>query len=438
MRWGGARLRAVLAPLTQPANAAMAITLFVVLSLSAWWKTRCSYHHWDGYQYSRFCYNDVEALYDLRQLGAESLPYVDRFLEYPVLTGVYSWLIGRVSDSKIAYVQANMVGLALAALAVFVVLAFWVKWDRRLWFWAAGTPVFLYAFYNWDLLAVAFGTAGLFAYSRDRPGWAGALLALGASAKLYPAFFLPIVGFDILRRDRGLHRRGWTFGIAAVGTLVAVNAPFAIANLDLWWQTYSFHIGRSPIYETMWWVVGEAGSRWGIAGLNWFPDHAGTLSAIAMGAAFVWYGAGTHAGRIDWLTACFAVLLVFLMTNVVYSLQYALWVVPFLVVLRVRALPIALFLAGDIAVQWSLFRAFEGGHGGDPFSLVMFAVALRWAGLAAMLWWCQRQWRPKSRAFPLGRGASGHAKGSQSRSVQYHSTDDPADNANAPAPTPGE
>jgi hypothetical protein len=462
-----------------PARAAMVASLTAVLTFSAWWKTRCSYHHWDGYQYSRFCYNDVEALYDLRQLGADSLPYVERFLEYPVLTGMYTWLVGRVTESKIAFVQANMIGLAAAAVAVFVVLALWVAWDRRLWFWAAGSPLLLYAFYNWDLLAVAFATAGLYAYHRDRPAWAGVLLALGASAKLYPAFFLPILGFDLLRRERGLRRRGWAFGVAAVGTLVAVNLPFAVANLDLWWQTYSFHIGRTPIYETMWWVVGEAGARWDFGWLDWLPRHAGAIGTAGLGAAFVWFGAGVHAGRIHWLPASFAVLLVFLLLNVVYSLQYALWVLPFLVVLRVPPVALALFLIGDVAVHASLFRAFEGDHGGDPWSLVMLAVTVRAAGLVAMLWWCQRQWRPRGavRSYsdrPPARADAAQAaddgpaddappaaardaptiaprdaaaaagvtvapsSGSHEESVQYHSTAAPGASTNAPPPTLGD
>ena len=51
-----------------------------------------------------------------------------------------------------------------------------------------------HAFSNWDLLAMAFASGALWAWSREKPVAAGVLIGLGTAAKLYPVFLLvPLV-----------------------------------------------------------------------------------------------------------------------------------------------------------------------------------------------------------------------------------------------------
>src|ERR687891_2338239 len=89
---------------------------------------------WDGRQYSHLCYNDIQPLYSIRGIEAGQFPYVDAQMngtdlanggiEYPVLTGVFMWLVGTfVSHDSNAYLIASAIALAPFGLFSAYVLA---------------------------------------------------------------------------------------------------------------------------------------------------------------------------------------------------------------------------------------------------------------------------------------------------------------------------
>ncbi len=98
-----------------------------------------------------------------------------------------------------------------------------------------------HAFSNWDLLAMAFASAALWAWSRRRPVLAGAMIGLGTAAKLYPVFLL--VAIAVLAGAPAGGRRRVGVGSAALVWL-AVNGPVALAYHRGWWEFYSFSIDR--------------------------------------------------------------------------------------------------------------------------------------------------------------------------------------------------
>ena len=65
--------------------------------------------------------------------------------------------------------------------------------------------LFVHAFTNWDLLAVALATLGMWAWARRRPVLAGVLLGLGVAAKLYPVLILGALFLLCLRAGRLRH-----------------------------------------------------------------------------------------------------------------------------------------------------------------------------------------------------------------------------------------
>src|SRR5699024_9188656 len=85
-----------------------------------------------------------------------------------------------------------------------------------LWF-AIGAPLFLYAFSNWDLLAVAPLEVAMWAWSRRRDALCGAALGVGAAAKLFPAYVLPALCLARLRRSDAA---GWPARVRAASPLV--------------------------------------------------------------------------------------------------------------------------------------------------------------------------------------------------------------------------
>lgn len=362
-----------------------AATLATLL-LSWSWRARCLGFLWNGRQYELRCYNDVQPLFTGRGLSEGQMPYVEAFSEYPVVTGMFQYAVARLTEGVAEFY--SLTAFLLGAVAVAVT---WITLqDRgprpRLFLWALGPPLFLYAFHNWDLLAVGLSTAAFVLHGRDRPGAAGAVMALAGLAKVYPLLFLPLLGIDLLRRERGLGPKGWRFGVAAVGTLVLVNLPFWIADAGLWWQTYTFHTGRSPNLESIWFVLRLFAEATGADGIVRFlsgPWVDGTM-ALAIAGGLAAFGVAVGCGA-DVRLACLGMLLVFLLPSKVFSVQYALWVTPFLALVDVPARRVASFFAADLLVFWTVWPVFGGGED----ALVPFAVAvvLRFLALAALLGW---------------------------------------------------
>ena len=143
---------------------------------------------WDGRQYSRLCYNDIQPLYGIRYVE-EHFPYVDGRLvdqellngaiEYPVLTGLFMWATARLASDINGYLHAT--ALLLAPFAVLVAYLLARMGRNRALMWAAAPALVLYAFHNWDLLAVAPAVGALLAAERGAAGTTGALLAVGTA-----------------------------------------------------------------------------------------------------------------------------------------------------------------------------------------------------------------------------------------------------------------
>jgi hypothetical protein len=170
-----------------------------------------------------------------------------------------------------------------------------------LWF-AIGAPLFLYAFLNWDLLAVAPLALAMWAWSKRRDASCGIALGLGAAAKLFPGYVLPALCLARLRQsDDG----GWRAKARAVlplvagffGAWAAMNVPIMVADvavdgeLDGWLGVFRFHARRMPDFGTVWYWWPPASARAaGLPWLHWAPPAA--LTALALAA---WYAPGARS-----------------------------------------------------------------------------------------------------------------------------------------------
>lgn len=376
---------------------------FVTLGMAWMLKSQCIGANWDGFQYRNLCYNDIQPLYHARSMNEDVFPYVGSegtnpdsgmtpkgFVEYPVLTGLLMYVAALLSESGDEFMLWNSILLSVTALGTTVVL-FLASGDKRgVAYWAAAPPLILYAFHNWDLLAVLFGTLGLFFYSRGRFWQSGLFCALGASAKLYPIFFLPMLGLAILARERKLGPDGWKFGLGAVGGLLAVNGPFMLLNFDLWKMTYTFHADRTPNFETTWAVLNHYGQRWK---QEWMTETAAksfvdTFGALGLLALFVALGVLVYRGRIPAIQAAFGAMLAFMLLNKIYSVQYTLWVMPFFVLLHIPIRKFAALIIGDTMAYVAVFTFFlhwEDGRFDEFYNYVAIGVVIRTLALAWLL-----------------------------------------------------
>jgi len=349
--------------------------------------------------FRRLCYSDIGLLYADRGLLQGNTPYLDSgsypVLEYPVLTGWFLELERRITvltgapsgtglsaqqavDATLRFVDVNQVLLgALFLVAVWAQVRTVVDrpWDAMM--LAAAPTVAAAALVNWDLLPVALAAAGVLAWSRKRPGLAGVLLGLGMAAKLYPALLLGPLLLLCLRSGR-MRAYGRLLVGFAVSWLV-VNLPALVLAPDAWLDFWTFNADRTGDFGSIWYVFSLAGHP---------VPHLNTVSAglFALGCLLIGLLIVLAPRRPRFGAVAFLVVAAFLMTNKVYSPQYVLWLLPFVVLARPRWRDWWIFTAGElvyfVAIWWHLGGDLSPGDGGED-RVYWLAVVLR---LATQAW----------------------------------------------------
>jgi len=371
----------------------------------------------DGRQYSDMCYSDTVPLYTAERLHEGGFPYrtswVDnpgepeaqvRYMEYPVLTGLFQWVNGRIAHGWSGAADAGVLPKALTVVVYFDVTAFWLTlawlvtvwavhrlrphrpWDAAL---VALSPiVVVHVFTNFDALATAMATTGVLAWARRRPGLAGLLIGLGGAAKLYPLFLLgPLL---VLCLRAGQLRSGMRCAAAAVGAWLLVNVPIALAFPAGWREFFRLNTERSAdpdsLYNAVSYFTGWQGFdgplRHGQTPTQLNLVSAGLFLAACVGVAYV----GLTAPRRPRLSSlAFLVVAAFLLTNKVWSPQYSLWLVPLAVLALPRTRVLLAWMALDALVWFPRMLFYLGiDHRGLPQDWFLGAVIIRDAAVVLL------------------------------------------------------
>lgn len=392
-----------------PIWVALAAT-FLGLALAFALKVQCTTHPWDGFQYRRLCYNDIQPLFGVRGIDRGVVPYGeeqaggDLQVEYPVLTGAFMDVSGRLlrlleragvaTNTNEDYFVLSAILLSPFAFLVSLKLRNHVQ-NGRLLLWALGPPLILYAFHNWDLLAVAGGVWGLVELENRRLASAGIGLGLGASAKLYPIFFAPgafLSGTNRRERSR-----------LAIGVLIAVvaaNALWMVVSWRGWLGVWAFHGRRSPDFGTVWFWIAHHGRKlspsvwWDSGGFRDLVTIGGLLLFAAASIFFLargWSRRG-EAGGYPVAATGLGILASFLLVSKVHSPQYALWVLPLLVLLDVPIWLVGTYFLADFILFTSGFYWFTVFDSPSPGWKGIFEAStwLRAAALGGLAWWATR------------------------------------------------
>lgn len=367
-----------------------------LVSLGATWalKEPCIDTDWqDHFQYRNYCYSDVQALFTGKGLDRDVPQYIDQMNEYPVLSGWFMQGVAKMTTGLHDYLVWSF--LLLLGCGAATTVALWRAGIPRemVLAWCIVPTVPIHGLTNWDLLAVALGVWGWALWRRGHAFSSALLFGLGGAAKLYPAFVLPFLFLGALtRRDRRVASRVALGG--AIG-LLGPNGLLAWLDFDGWLETYRFHAGRHPDFETPWQAFLDHFLRPIFPDYDWGTDWrhlVDRISFVAMLATTVWLGTRVWMRRVDPLAAGGVFCLAFLLVNKVYSPQYTLWAVPVLLLLGVAWRPFVAFVAADFAnfvVRYRLFTPPPGQREGwnpawDDWSLL--AVNARWAFLAWATW----------------------------------------------------
>ncbi|WOC12329.1 GNAT family N-acetyltransferase [Gordonia sp. MP11Mi] len=339
------------------------------------------------------CYSDLMQLWTTRSLGDHLMPYVHGgidahgqlfggVVEYPVLSGLLIWFGALGSDTDVEFFIHSALILAPFAFATTILLALMTRWWVLL--WAATPPLVLYSFHNWELPVVFTSVAAIaiMAYGASANPKTGlrrlpvrhtaiaatVMLGIGFSLKIYPGLFVLPIALWVLtsggvtaagRRVRDWAGAGWVV-MTAAATVAVTQLPFAIAGFDGWKAALDFQKQRRADVTTnsIWY--------WGLRYLTGgetamyrtIVDIVSPL-AIIVGigvVAVVGWRILRRDGVYPWLAVAASMLAVFMLFHKVHSPQYTLWILPFFVLLRVRAPLIIAYLVADVALDLSVFR----------------------------------------------------------------------------------
>ncbi|OBA60755.1 hypothetical protein A5647_13060 [Mycobacterium sp. 1100029.7] len=332
--------------------------------------------NWDNQRaYYELCYSDTVPLYGAELLNQGKFPYkaswvetdssgapqtsydgrpAVRYMEYPVLTGVYQYVSMALAKTYTALSKLAPLPVVAEVVVFFDVAAFglalaWLAtvWataglsGRRVWDAAlvAASPLLIFQiFTNFDALATGFAMGGLLAWARRKPVLAGVLIGLGAAAKLYPLLFLGPMLVLALRTGR-FRALGRTAGAAAL-TWALVNLPVLLLFPRGWSEFFRLNARRGDDMDSIYNVVKSFTGWHGFDPKLRFWEPPTVLNAVVAllfiaGCVAITYIALTAPQRPRVAQLLFLVVAAFLLTNKVWSPQFSLWLVP----LAVLALP---------------------------------------------------------------------------------------------------
>ncbi|HPZ49550.1 MAG TPA: glycosyltransferase 87 family protein [Propionibacteriaceae bacterium] len=350
--------------------------------------------------FGAMCYSDIPVLYQVRGQAQGQLVYLQTPWEYPVLSGALVEVARFLTDllgyrsgpgvqGQAALDHAN-VYFAVTAVLLYGCFVALVEVHRRLagshgWrtglMLAASPIVIAEGLINWDLLAVMLTSVAIYQWARRRPGWAGVVLGLAIAAKLYPLFLLGPLLLLCLRAGK-LEAYGKVL-VGAAGSWLAVNLPLYLATPSGWTYFWTFNSDRGADLGSVWYVLklGGVDLSVGMVGALSFGLFAAMCATVAM--LCVVAPQRPRLGQV-----AFLVVAAFLMVNKVYSPQYALWLLPLLLLARPVVRDVVVYTVAELAYFAAIWGHLAGTltpGGGGPDRIYWLAVLIR---VGVSLWLC--------------------------------------------------
>jgi len=267
----------------------------------------------------------------------------------------------------VAIMAAGLVGLLLVLR----------KSDGPVWLAVLPGAVF-FSLNRFDVLPTLAVALSLYALSRNRPGWAGSLLAIGVLLKLFPVLFVPII-----LRYLGLRKGLW---------FLAAFTAVCLAGFVASWVALDWESTVGPIRVQSSRVLRE--NNWSLYGYvlplelaGWKLLHKLLVFGTVLAACI------TRPKDLDAVRRRSALaLIVFVVIAVFWSPQWILWFLPLLVPLAKRTPVKVAAIVLDVVnyfsfpiLFWNLL-AIPDADGFNFTSMVMIYIrGATWLALAAVL-----------------------------------------------------
>jgi hypothetical protein len=335
-------------------------------------------------------YSDIVSVFQTRecaQVCTLKIPYVQTFVEYPVLVAMFMYLMGILGSLLPGSLLLNYYYFTAAFLLIPTLLLIRELFKiielrggssrQKVLLYFIVTPTFIYmVLVNWYIIGTYFAIFGIRRYLQGDSFGSGILLGLSAASNLITA--APALGLLVASQTM---KQRVSLVLAGGLTYILLNAPFLILNSKLWFEAFRY------VYN---WYIEDS---WLLIILpdNYSPLRH-TIPLVIFGgivAAMLWIR--FRRGSSDPLLFAFISLFGYVFSSYIYTPQENVALLPFFVLI-----PIANsyweFLTFDIANSLIIILGFSQAlqplgitytfQAFDRYSLIWWIEVLRslWVG----------------------------------------------------------
>lgn len=313
-------------------------------------------------------WSDVLATWNDSRLPEHKLPYLDVPFAYPPVIGYLAGVISLLTGGYVGYAVLWGLVIAFAAAAGAYAFARHAGPRRTLVYWACTPQLLLLSGINFDVLAAVLLGVAAIAARRGQDTRAGALLAIATATKLFPMVSAPAHIWRIVAT--GDRRRAIATAVAFVGVLAVVYLPAALAPFPATRFVGAYAVGVTANIDSPWvlaeWLIGAIG----------IDGHLAVLGLTYAGFAITYLVLVLPRARVarDPAAVFGLATVTLLLWSRLYSPQYSLWLLPFFVLLPLRARSFVLLTIADVGVFFTIYPLTLVLEGSDPLRAVFFAV----------------------------------------------------------------
>lgn len=289
-----------------------------------------------------------------------SLPYVNVPSEYPqiptYLFGLLYLFIPTSEVLKVYFLYSSIFSLLMLVTLFFTIRMLYAMLPRRKWLaYLMFLPGTLYFTYNrFDILPAFLALWSLLLLRRQKFVATGVLLGIGTLTKWYPALLLPVY----LSYDATIYKRlNWKMILAYTVTCVLIALPTILTGgLSAFLEPYLFHAGRGLEQVSLPTLLFLFFSNIGLhPGLELFTYAFLVLQFLPAPLGLFAY-IDTEEKLLRWIIL---VIGAFILFSRVFSPQWLLWMMPFLILAVRNWFDVALIIFYNLVTYLTFPLAYD-------------------------------------------------------------------------------